>query len=623
MKRGKESIKMAALISVLIALVHGTIEGANTQHDNVVDPTHKSDTIKGLYVAANELKEASYYIESGKYFRFFKNLLGSSNISAEHIIVEESSFPTILNPITCVQIEEKDDRNPTASTLLKKEMQKIDKEILIFSNVSANRKPLNRRIEAAKDLNTEQKTFIKEITEILNTVIDINICKSYIECLKNSKNVKAGNLSFVNNLQKDVHLDILSKIESYQGEKLFTGRGSKLLGHKLIQILKVLNNNLYMSRMKTQFNQCSRQINEILERNTIEKNRDDSVCLYINKINKIFGRIEQEVRIDLMVAQFNQDFSTYKESSKSIVEITNENIKVCLSILDICKENIGENSANYEDKKENLKEILIQVQELFKRYENEDDLLSKLKYAKEEIFKIFSDILFASNVYATNSTDLQLVKNILKNAIYSICDVMLTKYITWFDYRKSDTISLEIEKNKAYISNSSIFKSNEPIVNLLKFFEDFLYTSDTEQSLIKEISQLNIEGSILPKHLLDIDPAVVCSILEHTLQIYQHINALQKYSEIWNNPAILYLQPNRSSKSELSCYIIYKSSKDRNIYIKLIDFTNANLEAFKNATTSEDIEKVKGYYSLCWNMPQGKTQIPTLNKRNISLFSKN
>lgn len=179
-------------------------------------------------------------------------------------------------------------------------------------------------------------------------------------------------------------------------------------------------------------------------------------------------------------------------------------------------------------------------------------------------------------------------------------------------YTTYESIQNELEEEEeAILSENSIESNFESVISFYKNFRFLNNTScmccinekkDSTKDLSKPLETAIRNGSIIIRARNELrtfniaKKTPIMDIYREIHMINKYINALNSYSTLWLNPAFLAHGNGRNPRAipmvYRKTYIIYKSEKRNAIFRREIEYTQENLDAFKNAVNSNDIERI-------------------------------
>lgn len=216
---------------------------------------------------------------------------------------------------------------------------------------------------------------------------------------------------------------------------------------------------------------------------------------------------------------------------------------------------------------------------------------------KKELVSILLSPLFFDEIDIAEYKDLAIILEIFRKVVEKMVDIMLYKHLERVNYNKYGCLEhmankkemlLKIDKDSTHIS----------IKYLLDFLGRFGYNMNPKYNQ-NEMLFPTIENSSLPTYNLKRwDVSNICRFLTLSYRVYKYIDCMNTIDEVWQNPAVLYLrnlfEHNPSTiMDEIPCYIIFKK-QDGSTYVKSIEFTDENLEAFRKAKRILHIIQIPG-----------------------------
>lgn len=283
------------------------------------------------------------------------------------------------------------------------------------------------------------------------------------------------------------------------------------------------------------------------------------------------------------------------------------------------KQTAQERSVRIGQRIKEIHAILNNIEKEFLNYGSLEETIKKIKEEKKKIF------LYEPKTQS-EFVDENMVKmiNYINLFISLFVDILVDTKLNHFN-----SIGTIIAKNEISNIKRNNMKSPEELRTIVRFIGTFhdddmsmmiinrqVWNSKTEKiqkicqqvwesirtSLIKEKSAEWFSNCIEKEKIDEI------YVLTRSLDsMNRYCNAMRSYTEMWTNPAFLVVRSAynpRDGSIERKGYIIYRSSKNNKIYEKIVDFSNENFQAFKNAKTSEEIENIpteaqEEYYGSC------------------------
>lgn len=463
-----------------------------------------------------------------------------------------------------------------------------------------------------------EKEFIEDREQIIKQIKDIGrICAKYRKREK-SKSVKtAKSLLEIAKEHAIMHINILTNqtinpciekgvLNGYIFNLNKVNEQSALWNENLIQIL--LDSLYKYVKFKGNIKKAIKVVqieNKKISFEVKRKKRKEEFYFYfyINKLIRAFDGIDKQVRKALWIQDVRQK-GQYKDNNKLERVINRENIEVCGNLIEILV-HINSSLTFIEKKevgdriKEKIYPLLNKIQEYYTKHMSLEEIWQVLSETRKKICSLLYSAISDRQLVNTDHEDLVVIKKALKVIIEKVVNSMFCKHEEWIDYSTTYVFKEMVKKEERYIRTHPGISQ---ILNYLGSFLDRFMYKGYERNLVYKITK-DIDPKDIFKHMLDKKILYdIFAILERVFQIYTYINNLNTYDEIWNNPAVLYTKKypvyNKKYLAMFDANIVYKSEKDKRIYKKAIKFTDRNLELFRTANTSADIEKIEGDISL-------------------------
>lgn len=323
------------------------------------------------------------------------------------------------------------------------------------------------------------------------------------------------------------------------------------------------------------------------------------LCFYANRFRKAFKDLEELSNYEIG-AQFKDDQTIYNYQNKPKEVINGENIRILNIWADVLVDinlfpTLEEKKQISNSIKNKATPLLNSIPKYYLWHENPTELAIVIKEKKKMIEELLLSLLVDAQLVNTACKELATLKEAVKTRIKKNVEIMFTKHTEWIDYAESGTLLKVIQEERMYISTTNALQI---LTFLIDFADNFWYSFsglDTE-SLVKTM-KLVAAADNPTEWFLDEDNLLdIFEILERTYSAYMCIDNMSSYDEIWTNPAVLYLRNYAAytpEESISSAYIIYRSEKDRKVYKREIEFTDATLNAFGRARTSDEIEAIE------------------------------
>lgn len=359
-------------------------------------------------------------------------------------------------------------------------------------------------------------------------------------------------------------------------------------------------------------------------------------CLYKHKIGAVLKEIEEVCDKKL----FDQDFNRcrlYNTKNKEILKdiFDTRNIEICRDIITaLVDTNIDlEPSKKEEVHRNTIDQVFTRIKEISRQcieYAGLEEVAKCVSYHKKEISRtLHSIILLNKELISSKCEDLSVLQEGLKKTIEIIVSAMFYECSVLIDYSMHGALEKVIEKEKECIKALATYDAVE---YLLKFSNDFCYSLEYNFKLVSAmkaaLAQMNVSEYILDKWSMGTIERILMNISHAYLDI-QDLNMLPGpandiMNEVWVNPVVLYVGEVKNFNSiEKLAYIIYKEDDDE-IYITQIDFTDKNLEIFRNAETLADIKAIKGREKEnIKKFEENRWKVDTIESRMIRHFERN
>lgn len=455
----------------------------------------------------------------------------------------------------------------------------IEKQCTDYSEKSTDK---NGSLAESKDLLKEAERLIEECVYILSTEkkkrkrpTDIWNVSMPTKCVFNMKKVQKKT-AFWN---RDLVFQLLSTLKKYENAD------RNIQTKEAIEMIREENRAIVCEIKKTEQGKC------------IEAG------IYASRIGAALKQIVKVVGGELDMQQEMEDDKYKKDAKISLIKATNnENLKIVTLLLDIFEKiNIDVGTTQKKKAFKSVKSKIYPLIYVISKHLRSNICFKTLNIIKAQKKKRICDLMlqpiYNSQLFKakTESVHLESMKKMLICIVKDILDVMFYKHREIVDYRKSDAFKKMLEEEEKYITCYGTFES---VKYLLWFANNFWHVPELYSHIFKEIS--SAIASPNPSYYIkeNWDIKIIEQIINCNLQAYKYINYLSKCDEVWKNSAILYLKSyteSESSKKRMKVaqsYITYKLEKNSEIYVKMIDFTSANLKAFKDAKTTADLEAI-------------------------------
>lgn len=338
-------------------------------------------------------------------------------------------------------------------------------------------------------------------------------------------------------------------------------------------------------------------IDKLKEKATERDNNADRYAtkfFYLNNFGKAFRSIEEDVK-KLLTAQEKAD-SLIQTKEKSKMTIYNENMDICkvvvMHLIDLNIFSVGTKESFGNKQIGSILEIIPNKIIGNAPFISTWAIEGANEKASQNIVDIFMLMLSDKPLFFVDDAEISILKGSLKDMLKSIADIMIVKYTEWTNYSALDDF-----ERISTIERENINKYKIPIIvnALYEFGERFIYPKNRRH--IYKLSSLNSDKTQTEFFMNRKNIFNIYKILKHIYISYGCIRNLNTYTEIWRNPAILYIKnlPKSRDQNKLPTGYIFYSSKDgKKTYKKKIKITLENLDAFKRAENSFDIDKIDG-----------------------------
>lgn len=318
---------------------------------------------------------------------------------------------------------------------------------------------------------------------------------------------------------------------------------------------------------------------------------------------------EESKKIIEILAGISVDRSSMKElSEESAIEEKEYNKKQLLDMLDHIEKKVPTLNVDKPGAiRKRMSKLFSSSTKLFPLEEsisssNLDilsDFIEKEKY--KMLLSIFKGLFTSSYRGAVNS------KMHLMTIVDSILSAVISERIDNTSPKMIADAKKEIKKERESIMQK---EKKEILEKALSIYDKYCYTSYRDPAFFPESFDFSNYVFRSIKVAIDENAADLCvdllmerydlkellGIYKPLRDVYSYTKYLAAYNEIWENPAfVIFNRGTEAAPNEKNtAYIIYNSEKDRSLYKKEISFTNENVEAFKKANTTEEIEKIPG-----------------------------
>lgn len=529
-----------------------------------------------------------------EWFEKYAKLLPLENVLGYNLYCKIKDQQTSLNILNLFPIARF--TNPIPSEILKRNtIPKLKRNISIET--------------WKEELFNDNKQIIRQIESIEE------ICALYA---KNKLFVETEELLEIAKYQTVMYLNILSSggiPAFYDSNRVFSGYYIDSI-QKIKEKTPVWNRNLVEILMQglikySEFEGDAQQLVDIVrgENKKIicaikREEREDHFTeyFYIRKINKAFKNIKKIVKKRLYKQYYN-DYANYVklDKNKSTKEIDSENRIICNLLFNILFSiNIHLSPVNRKEvtkrTKEKIYSEIATISAIYIKHESREKQNRLVKKKKKEIARLLLKALVDKQLVKTKCKDLSSVLKGLRKLVEEILGCMFDNHSNWTNYTKTGALEKTVLIEEEYIRNYK--RIPEIIKSLVKFENRFKYDRLIYTNYLIENTQVFKSSENIVEWFLNIENEYdILQILKTTCETYSYINNLATYNEIWENPAVLFLKGYTIYQSEkpihaYNAYIIYMLEKNKRLYRKSIEFTTRNLEAFRNAKTSADIEAI-------------------------------
>lgn len=338
------------------------------------------------------------------------------------------------------------------------------------------------------------------------------------------------------------------------------------------------------------------------------KTKKECAPVFIN-MPEIVDALKRMIRLleEEIYYQNDTEQNEYYEAEEEIPKegLDDLNIRICddiifiLADIDIAiampEEEPGTAENRLRAMEEKIYSLVGKIVEFYTGFTSIEALAKSAEENKKEIVDSFLSIAFGNCLLAESACEeVAVLKEVARGMLSRFADVLHHRYAVLINYNKYGSISAQAEEEKASISKCDM---EEALQCLLNFAYNFWYSpehySELTQCMKKAIVHKNSLEYITEEH-----PSLIKEILVLSYQAYKYIDDLVLCDEIWKNTAVLYVGKffkyiQHKSKEVIPGYVVFQKEQEHT-HIKEIEFSDENLEAFRNAKDTADIEKLKG-----------------------------
>lgn len=333
---------------------------------------------------------------------------------------------------------------------------------------------------------------------------------------------------------------------------------------------------------------------------------------------KIVGIVDDRIEREIinLLSCITVDYSAQTPDSIEIEAEKNKNITLREKYEQIASKEASEGIELEENRHRRIEEeerriyhTLKEIEKEFLIYNelDETDKVARIKERRKNIFIL--DI--NEQLIACGRNDIADALQHIKDIADLFSDILLAKKITYSN-PASTAMAQEmlIEANK-HIEGKSI----EDMRNMLYFLKQFEYgcwnevgfspcfwsVKDASKCCSYSVTVYSVRQSLANTHdQIDawIDQNRLSEIYNILQPLYSMTNGfarISSYEQVWENPIFLSIRPvNNNGHIERKGYITYMLENSNSIYEKEIELTDKNLQAFQEAKTVEEIDKIGG-----------------------------
>lgn len=269
---------------------------------------------------------------------------------------------------------------------------------------------------------------------------------------------------------------------------------------------------------------------------------------------------------------------------------------------------------NYNEKEveeKNIRNILRNIKKEFLSFRHIDET-EKVYQIKENRKKIFN-LEFGEQISATEDGNILAMIEYVREVLVFFAKLLVDKRISYSNPSAIGQAEAMLAEESQNIEGMTI----EDIKNMFKFllcFQDGSLSCIDMYPALWDIKEANgrsfyficndemrlclaEEAGNLADWIRRTDLCDIYTVLQPLYTMASNFTRICSYSEVWENPVFLSIYSvynKHTQKCERKGHITYRLEEYSEFYEKKIELSDANLAAFKNARTAEDINKIEG-----------------------------
>lgn len=390
----------------------------------------------------------------------------------------------------------------------------------------------------------------------------------------------------------------------------------------LLRRLRCLDSNQSLEEKKKEIIKLNQEITgRVKHRRTQIYNEYKLGLCYWNvyekqiKNNKIFRTILENAELDIIQIADTLNWQKIVDSDtlENIIDI----ISCILVDSDNFTKSLRTNSIEAEKEEERSKKLIekkkyinSKLKDIKKCFFSHDSLEETVKIIEKHKLDIIEDLACAQIELKNLDLTMKKVVEKIGKVISILLGIVVKKNLDCFDdhgIRKANDLLSEAKKK---LQESTPEKIAQIICELaandnmhqLSICMDFWHNgrrnidiSPVCDSIKESLGKRTIDNWFLDRIRKE-ETDEIWIILEMGYFIARYFPYLDSYNEIWTRPALLIIKPinDISQQEERKAILIFKSDQTNMLCKKEIVCSNENLEAFKDAETSEELENING-----------------------------
>lgn len=338
----------------------------------------------------------------------------------------------------------------------------------------------------------------------------------------------------------------------------------------------------------------------------IERRREFNECIYVNRVKGIYEYIHEFNNKPWHRKDGGSRIDENRGYSKE--EIKEENIKIIELLLgSAVKYECLSSFDQYDSISLKMKEIISIMEGVDKlvaeRNRKEDASGVKDRIIQEK--KRIVQIIFNTDIENENYAGADSIKTITQEIIEIIVGFALNRQIKNSTYKNFSEVLMQ---NNEKIEEIITFNYGSILKDIIELAENFHYKRNRHSpdhqkvtfgydrlfSFIKKFNRDNLSYSWIFHQPIDYNLKDIYKLCDFLLTFCKQINRINSNGEIWKTPAVLIYPssaqtPNSSIKTAA---IQFYQEERKEFYTREIEFTDANLKAFREARTLDDIKSI-------------------------------